>query len=67
MQIALRPARADDFDFCAGLYFAEMKTIIQELNLDLDRHAAGFRQQWELTQVRDSDSESPTRMSGSST
>jgi ribosomal protein S18 acetylase RimI-like enzyme len=52
MPIALRPACAEDFDFCAELYFAEMRTILQELKLDMDRHAAGFRQQWELTQVR---------------
>jgi GNAT superfamily N-acetyltransferase len=29
-----------------------MKTVIQELNLDMAAQAAGFRQQWELRQVR---------------
>jgi len=52
MQIALRPARAEDFDFCAEIYFAEMRTILEELNLDLERHAAGFRDQWQEAQVQ---------------
>jgi ribosomal protein S18 acetylase RimI-like enzyme len=52
MQIALRPARAQDFDYCAGLYFAGMERIIRELDLDRAAQAAGFRQQWEVTQVR---------------
>jgi len=29
-----------------------MRAIIQELKLDMAAQAAGFRQQWELTQVR---------------
>jgi GNAT superfamily N-acetyltransferase len=52
MRIALRPALAVDFDFCAALYFAEMRTILHELNLDLERHAAGFRNQWHEAEVR---------------
>jgi ribosomal protein S18 acetylase RimI-like enzyme len=51
-QITLRPARTQDFDYCERLYFAGMKRIIQELNLDMAAQAASFRQQWELTQVR---------------
>ena len=52
MQITLRPARAQDFDFCAALYFAGMESIIRELNLDRAAQAASFRQLWEPTQVR---------------
>jgi ribosomal protein S18 acetylase RimI-like enzyme len=52
MPIALRPARTEDFDYCADLYFTEMEGIIQELGLDKTAHAVGFRQQWEVTQVR---------------
>jgi ribosomal protein S18 acetylase RimI-like enzyme len=57
VQIAFRPARGQaldtgDFDYCARLYFAAMEEIIRELNLDRDAHAAGFRVQWEPTQVR---------------
>jgi hypothetical protein len=29
--------------------FTEMKAIIRDLNLDLAAHAAGFRQQWDVT------------------
>jgi GNAT superfamily N-acetyltransferase len=52
VQITLRPARTQDFDYCASLYFSGMNAIIQELNLDMAAQAAGFRQQWELRQVR---------------
>jgi GNAT superfamily N-acetyltransferase len=52
MPITLRPACAGDFDYCADLYFTEMKAIIRELSLDIAAQAAGFRQQWDVTQVR---------------
>jgi ribosomal protein S18 acetylase RimI-like enzyme len=52
MQIALRPALLEDFDYCKRLYFSGMQRIIEELNLDSAAQAAGFEQQWELTQVR---------------
>jgi ribosomal protein S18 acetylase RimI-like enzyme len=52
MRIAVRPARAEDFDFCADLYFSEMDRIIRELNLDLAKHAANFRQRWDAQQVK---------------
>jgi GNAT superfamily N-acetyltransferase len=52
MHIALRPAVAEDFEYCRRLYFAGMKTIIAELNLDTAAQEAGFQQQWALTQVR---------------
>jgi ribosomal protein S18 acetylase RimI-like enzyme len=51
-QITLRPARTQDFDYCERLYFTEMKSIIQELNLDMTAQVASFRQQWELAEVR---------------
>jgi ribosomal protein S18 acetylase RimI-like enzyme len=50
---ALRPARPEDFDYCAHLYFEGMESIIfRELNLNMDAQAAGFRQRWDVTQVR---------------
>lgn len=52
MQISFRPARPQDFDYCAKLYFVEMERTIQQLNLDMVAHSAGFRQRWEPTQVR---------------
>ena len=51
-QPALRLARLEDFDYCARLYFEGMGNLIKELNLDLDAHAAGFRRQWGVAQVR---------------
>jgi ribosomal protein S18 acetylase RimI-like enzyme len=48
----LRPARPEDFDYCARLYFEGMENIIKELNLDMDAQIAGFRQRWDVTQVR---------------
>jgi GNAT superfamily N-acetyltransferase len=52
MQITLRRARSQDFDFCAALYSAGMESIIRELNLDRVAQSAVFRQLWEFTQVR---------------
>jgi GNAT superfamily N-acetyltransferase len=52
MQIALRSAVTQDFEFCERLYFAGMKGIIEELNLDMTAQAISFREQWELSQVR---------------
>jgi len=49
---ALRPARPGDFDYCARLYFEAMGNSLKELNLDMDAHFAGFRQQWDAAQVR---------------
>jgi ribosomal protein S18 acetylase RimI-like enzyme len=51
-QPALRPARPEDFDYCARLYFDGMKNIIKELNLNMDAQIAGFPQRWDVTQVR---------------
>src|SRR5215475_5406641 len=49
---ALRPARPEDFDSCARLYFEGVENTIKELNLNMDAHAAGFRKSWDVTQVR---------------
>jgi ribosomal protein S18 acetylase RimI-like enzyme len=49
---AFRPARPEDFDYCARLYFEGMENIIKELNLNMDAQVAGFRQRWDVTQVR---------------
>jgi ribosomal protein S18 acetylase RimI-like enzyme len=52
MEPALRPARPEDFDYCARLYFEAMGNLIKELDPDMDAHFAGFRQQWDVAQVR---------------
>lgn len=52
MQIALRPAGPQDFEYCKRLYFAGMKRIIEELNLDIAAQAVSFQEHWALTQVR---------------
>ena len=52
MQIAFRPARPEDFDYCAHLYFANMEKINRELRLDTMAQIASFRKQWELREVR---------------
>jgi ribosomal protein S18 acetylase RimI-like enzyme len=52
MQIALRPANIQDFEYCKRLYFAGMKRIIEELHLNMAAQAVSFRDQWALTEVR---------------
>ena len=49
---ALRPGRPEDFDYCARLYFEAMESTIRELNLTMNAHATGFRERWDVTQVR---------------
>jgi GNAT superfamily N-acetyltransferase len=51
MPIALRPARAEDFDFCARLYFSGMDEIIRELKLDMARQTANLRERWGMVEV----------------
>ena len=51
MQITLRPALTQDFEYCKRLYFSGMNKIIEELNLDRTAQAVGLQQQWILTQV----------------
>jgi ribosomal protein S18 acetylase RimI-like enzyme len=52
MIIALRQAAAEDFDYCAKLYFAAMDTTIRALQLDIAKHTAGFREQWSAAETR---------------
>lgn len=52
MQITLRKACPEDFDYCASLYFAGMEKTIRDLNLSMSAQVANFRQRWEATQVR---------------
>jgi hypothetical protein len=49
---ALRPARPEDFDYCARLYFEGMEKVIKE---NMEAQAAGLRQRWDVTQVRGMD------------
>jgi ribosomal protein S18 acetylase RimI-like enzyme len=49
---SLRPACPEDFEYCAHLYFEGMEKTIKELNLNMDAQIAGFRQRWDVTQVR---------------
>lgn len=51
-RIVLRPGRPGDFDYCGRLYFEGMENIINELNLDMAAQIVGFRQRWDVTQVR---------------
>jgi ribosomal protein S18 acetylase RimI-like enzyme len=51
-KIVFRPARSEDFDYCANLYFSGMENIIRELKLDWAAQAASLRQEWEPAQVR---------------
>ena len=52
MPFALRPARAEDFAFCARLYFSAMEKIIRELKLDAAKQEANLRHLWDVAQVR---------------
>jgi len=52
MQATLRPARPDDFDFCARLYFSGMEDIIRQLKLDMARQEANLRERWHVGEVR---------------
>ncbi len=52
MQIVLRPAVTQDFEYCKRLYFTGMKKIIEELGLDMAAQTVGFHENWELAEVR---------------
>ncbi|MGL5168907.1 MAG: GNAT family N-acetyltransferase [Afipia sp.] len=52
MPIVLRPACAEDFAFCARLYFSAMKNIIRELQLDVTKQEENLRHLWDVAQVR---------------
>lgn len=51
-QTSLREARPEDFDYCARLYFEGMEDIIRELNLNMEAQVVGFRQRWNVPEVR---------------
>jgi ribosomal protein S18 acetylase RimI-like enzyme len=51
-RITLRPAVAEDFDYCANLYFAGIEWMVEELKLDRVAQVGGFRPRWEVTQVQ---------------
>jgi ribosomal protein S18 acetylase RimI-like enzyme len=51
-RITLRPAIAEDLDYCANLYFAGIEWVFEALKLDWAAQAAGFRLWWEATQVQ---------------
>jgi GNAT superfamily N-acetyltransferase len=51
MPTALRPARPEDFDFCARLYFSGMDEIIRELKLDMALQTADLRARWDAAEV----------------
>jgi ribosomal protein S18 acetylase RimI-like enzyme len=52
MQIALRPAVTQDFEYCKRLYFSGMRKINQELGLDMTAQVTGFHENWESAEVR---------------
>jgi GNAT superfamily N-acetyltransferase len=52
MATALRPARTNDFEFCARLYFAGMEESIRQLKLDMVKQAAYLRERWAVPEVR---------------
>jgi ribosomal protein S18 acetylase RimI-like enzyme len=51
-RITLRPAVAEDFDYCANLYFAGIEWMFEEFKLDRVAQVAGLRLRWEATQVQ---------------
>jgi GNAT superfamily N-acetyltransferase len=51
MPTALRPARPDDFDFCARLYFSGMAETIRLLKLDMAAQTANLRERWDVAEV----------------
>jgi ribosomal protein S18 acetylase RimI-like enzyme len=52
MNIILRPAGPDDYDFCKRLYFAENDWILTALQLDRAAHEVRFPEQWKVSEVR---------------
>ncbi len=50
--ISFRPAHAQDFRFCAKLYFAWMGGAFQESDPEVAARVANLRERWEVTQVR---------------
>jgi ribosomal protein S18 acetylase RimI-like enzyme len=52
MNITLRPACQQDFDYCWSVYAAETTWMIHQLNLDGPAQVIHFRKIWNATQVR---------------
>ena len=52
MRSALRPARAEDFDFCARLYFSGMAETIRTLKLNMTAQTANLRARWTAAEVQ---------------
>ncbi|HTP82437.1 MAG TPA: GNAT family N-acetyltransferase [Alphaproteobacteria bacterium] len=52
MKIDFRPASPEDFGYCATLYFDAMEPTIRALALDMDKHAADFRERWSAAEIR---------------
>jgi len=52
MPTALRPARPDDFDFCARLYFTEMEETIRQLKLDVVKQRNNLIERWTAPEVQ---------------
>jgi GNAT superfamily N-acetyltransferase len=52
MRTSLRPAHANDFDFCARLYFSGMEETIRQLKLNMAAQVANLRQRWDAAEVR---------------
>jgi GNAT superfamily N-acetyltransferase len=51
-QIAFRPATAQDFGYCAELYFAAMAATIRQLDLDMDAQVKNLCERWTAREVR---------------
>jgi ribosomal protein S18 acetylase RimI-like enzyme len=51
MPTVLRPARPDDFDFCALLYFSGMAETIRLLKLDMATQTKSLRESWDVAEV----------------
>ena len=52
MRITFRHAVAQDFEYCKRLYFDGMKSIIEELGLDMGAQTATLLERWAPEQVR---------------
>ena len=52
MNAVLRPAQPNDFDFCAGLYLAELEWVITAMHLDRSRQLPTLQKNWTVSEVR---------------
>jgi ribosomal protein S18 acetylase RimI-like enzyme len=51
-ELTLRSADPGDFDFCQRTYFEPMRSTIEKLGLDEERHRVNFANQWRVKEVR---------------